>query len=62
MKNGSHGQNINRINGRHFFYWDSSMQGWTATTRHGVTRKRSTKRLKHIKNLFRKNLQLKGVC
>ena len=23
MKNGSHGQNINRINGRHFFYWDS---------------------------------------
>ena len=24
-----------------------SMQGWTATTRHGVTRKRGTKRLKH---------------
>ena len=23
MKNGSHGQNINRINGRHFFFWDS---------------------------------------
>ena len=24
------------------------MQGWTATTRHGVTRKKSTKRLKEI--------------
>ena len=23
------------------------MQGWTASTKHGVTRKRSTKRLKH---------------
>ena len=39
-----------------------SMQGWTATTRHGVTRKRSTKRLKHTGNLFTKNLQLIGVC
>ena len=39
-----------------------SMQGWTATMRHGVTRKRSTKRLKHTGNLFRKNLQLKDVC
>ena len=39
-----------------------SMQGWTATTRHGVTRKRSTKRLKHAGNLFRKNPQLLGVC
>ena len=38
------------------------MQGWTATKQHGVTRKRSTKRLKHTGNLFRKNLQLKGVC
>ena len=38
------------------------MQGWTAITRHGVTRKRSTKALKHTGNLFRKNLQLKGVC
>ena len=35
-----------------------AMQGWTATTRHGVTRKRSTKRLKHTGNLSRKNLQL----
>ena len=36
-----------------------STQGWTATTRHGVTGKRSTKRLSHTGNLFRKNLQLK---
>ena len=39
-----------------------SMQGWTATKKHGVTTKRSTKRLKHTENLFRKNLQLTGVC
>ena len=39
-----------------------SIQGWTATTRHRVTRKRSTKRLKHPGDLFRKNLQLIGVC
>ena len=39
-----------------------STQGWTATTRHGVTRKRSTKRLKHTGNLLRKTLQLIGVC
>ena len=38
------------------------MQGQTATKMHGVTRKRSTKRLQHIGNLFRKNLQLKDVC
>ena len=38
-----------------------SMQGWTATTRHRVTRKTSTKRLEHIGNLFRRNLQLKDV-
>ena len=38
-----------------------SMQGWAATARHGVTKK-STKRCKHTGNLFRKNLQLKGVC
>ena len=36
-----------------------SKQGWTATIRHGVTRKRTTKRLKHGGNLFKKNLQLK---
>ena len=39
-----------------------SMQGWTTTTKHGNTRKRSTKRLKHRGNLLRKNLQLIGVC
>ena len=32
------------------------LQGWTATTRHEVTRKRSTERYKHTRNLFRKNL------
>ena len=35
------------------------MKGVTATARHGGTRIRSTKRLKHTGNLFRKNLQLK---
>ena len=39
-----------------------SMQGWTATTRHGVTRKEAQKRLQDTENLFRKNLQLKDVC
>ena len=39
-----------------------SMQDWTATTRHGATRKRSIKRLKRTGSLFRKNLQLTGVC
>ena len=39
-----------------------SIQGWTATTRHGVTRKRNTKRLRHVWNRFRRNLQLKDVC
>ena len=40
-----------------------SMQGWTATTRYQVTRKKSTKkRLQDKENLFRKNLQLKDVC
>ena len=34
-----------------------SMQGWAATTRHGVARKWSTKRLKHTENHFGKNLQ-----
>ena len=37
------------------------MQGGTATTKHGVTRNGSTKRLKHTGNLFKKTLQLKGV-
>ena len=38
-----------------------SMEGWTATAGHGVTRKRSIKRLKHTGNMFRKILKLKGV-
>ena len=38
------------------------MQGSTATTRHGVIRKRNTKRLRYAGNLFRKNLKLKDVC
>ena len=37
------------------------MQGWKATTRHEVTTNKSTKRLKHTVNIFRNNLQLKGV-
>ena len=39
-----------------------SMQGLTASTREGVTRKRSTKRLKHAGNLFIENLHLRDVC
>ena len=39
-----------------------SIQGWTATTTHGVTRKETQKRLQDTENLFRKNLQLKDVC
>ena len=29
------------------------MQGWTATVKHGITRKRSKKILKHTGNLFK---------
>ena len=39
-----------------------SMQSWTATTRHGVTRKEAQKGLQDTENLFRKNLHLKDVC
>ena len=39
-----------------------SLQGRAATTRHGVARKRGTKRLKHVRNLLRKDLQLKDIC
>ena len=41
------------------------MQGRTATTRQGVTRKRNTKGPKHLRlrgNMFRKNVQLKYIC
>ena len=37
------------------------MQGWTATTRHGVTKKKAQKRQQDTENLFRKNLQLNDV-
>ena len=37
------------------------MQDLTATTRHGVTRKKCTKRLKHKAKLFRKSVQVKSV-
>ena len=39
-----------------------SVQGWTATTRHGVTRKEAQKRLQDTENQFTKNPQLKDVC
>ena len=43
---------------QHFFFLIGihPMQGWTATTRHGVARKKAQKRLQNKKNLFRKNL------
>ena len=34
------------------------MQGWTATTRHGITRNRNTKRSKHTGNLLRERCLL----
>ena len=45
-----------------FLFGIHSIQGWTATTRHEVTRKEAQKRLQDTENLFRKNLQLKEVC
>ena len=45
-----------------FLFGIHSMQGWTATIKQGLSTKRNTKILKHTENLFRKNLQLKGVC
>ena len=36
-----------------------SMQGRTATARHGVTRKANTKRLRHTENHFRKKPTVK---
>ena len=40
------------------------MQGWKATTKHEVFHKKKHKKIKaYTKSvLFRKNLQLKGVC
>ena len=37
------------------------MQGWTAIISIGVTRKRSTNRLKQTEKLFRKNLEFQEV-
>ena len=51
-----------RIGVNSFFNWDSLHARLDSTMRHGVTRTRSTKRLKHTGHLFRKNLQLKGIC
>ena len=51
-----------RVKGFFFLIGIHSKQGWTATRRHEVTRKRNTKRLRHTGKLFRKNLQLKDVC
>ena len=45
-----------------FFNWDSFQARLKVSTRHEVTRKRSTERLKHIENLFRTNLPKKGIC
>ena len=55
-KSGTSWQDRARIFAIFFLIRINSMQGWTATTKHGVT---STKRLKHARNRFRKNLQLK---
>ena len=52
----------NAINGYLFLIGIHSIQDWTVTTRHGVTRKRRTKRLKDTGYLFRKYIQLIGVC
>ena len=38
------------------------MQGWTATLRYEVTRKKAQKKLQATENLFKKNLLLKDVC
>ena len=52
----------------HSFYWDSLQckaeqpLRVIELKRHGVKRKRSTKRLKYTGNLLRKNQQLKSVC
>ena len=40
-----------------FLFGINSMQGSTDTATYGVIRKRSTKRLQHTGNLFRKNLK-----
>ena len=46
---------------RIFFTEIHFMQGRIAITRNGVTRKKSSKRINHTGDLFRKNLQLRDV-
>ena len=53
---------LNNQGSKYFFDYNFSMQDLTATTRHGVTRKKCTKRLKHKAKLFRKSVQVKSVC
>ena len=45
-----------------FKNWDSLYARLNSHYKAWSYRKRSTKILKHTENLFRKNLQLKGVC
>ena len=44
-----------------FFNWDSLHARLNTPLQGIAARKRSTKRLKHTRNLFRKNLELLGV-
>ena len=53
---------LSRYRNGFFLIGIHSMLGWTATTRHEVTKKEAQKRLQYTENLFRKNLQLKDVC
>ena len=42
--------------GMFFLIGICSMQGWTATTKHGVTRKRSPESIKHTEKAYRKSV------
>ena len=44
------------------FFWVILKYFERHSERHGVARKKSTKRLKHTANPFRRNLQIIGVC
>ena len=46
------GSSVSISRKKNFLIEIHSMQGWTDTARHGVTKKRSTKALKHTGNLF----------
>ena len=45
-----------------FFNWDSLHAKLKSRYGMELQEKKSTKRLKHTGNMFRKNLQLKDVC